>query len=60
MNTQEPPFDNVNVRKAMAYAYNKEGYAAEGRVDQPYQPKACVPLCAALPLREGAVPLQRA
>lgn len=26
MNTQEPPFDNVNVRKAMAYAYNKEGY----------------------------------
>jgi len=26
MNTQEPPFDNANVRKAMAYAYNKEGY----------------------------------
>ena len=26
MHTQEPPFDNVNVRKAMAYAYNKEGY----------------------------------
>ena len=26
MNTQEPPFDNVNVRKAMAYAYKKEGY----------------------------------
>ena len=38
----------------------KAAYAAEGRVDQPYQPKACVPLCAALPLREGAVPLQRA
>lgn len=30
MNTQEPPFDNVNVRKAMAYAYNKEGYRKIG------------------------------
>lgn len=26
MNTQAAPFDNVNVRRAMAYAYNKEGY----------------------------------
>lgn len=26
MNTQQPPFDNANVRKAMAYAFNKEGY----------------------------------
>ena len=26
MNTQAAPFDNVNVRKAMAYAYNKEAY----------------------------------
>lgn len=26
MNTTKPPFDNVNVRRAMAYAYNKEGF----------------------------------
>lgn len=26
MNTQAAPFDNANVRKAMAYAYNAEGY----------------------------------
>lgn len=26
MNTQQAPFDNVNVRKAMAYAFNTEGY----------------------------------
>ena len=26
MNTQAAPFDNANVRRAMAYAYNKEGY----------------------------------
>ena len=26
MNTQLAPFDNVNVRRAMAYAYNKEAY----------------------------------
>lgn len=27
MNTTKPPFDNANVRRAMAYAYNKEGFA---------------------------------
>ena len=26
MNTQQAPFDNANVRKAMAYAFNTEGY----------------------------------
>ena len=28
MNTQRPPFDNVNVRRAMAYATDKDGLAA--------------------------------
>ena len=28
MNTQKAPFDNINLRKAMAYSYNREGFLA--------------------------------
>lgn len=28
MNVSKPPFDNLNLRKAMAYAYNTEGFLA--------------------------------
>lgn len=28
MNVSKPPFDNLNLRRAMAYAYNKDGFMA--------------------------------